>query len=105
MKIYALAFAILTLWSTCASAQLSGYRGHNGYVMVRAGNRVAVVDERHTVIAKGTARGGVLDLRLTDGSALRLNSKTGRIHSHQDGRWHDVGKLRTVSPDFQRFAK
>ena len=100
MKIYALAFAILTLWNVGASAQFVdpriGYRTPYGAV-ARVGNTVKFAKDGR-VIAQGTKRGEFLNVRVIDGTLLRMNSRTGRIY-------HRGQVVGITSPSFRRLAK
>ena len=104
-KIYALTFAILlTLWSSCASAQSMVLVGPDGGRMVRVGERVVSIDKHGAVIARGTARGGIVDLRTSDGDILRFNSRNGGIYHYKDGQRRVLG-VGIMSRDARRFAK
>jgi hypothetical protein len=97
MKIYALAFAVLTLWSVGASAQIYGVRSPNGYISARVGDTV-LMGKGGRVIARGTKHGEFLDIRVTDGTLLRMNSRTGRIY-------HRGQVVGIASPSFRRLAE
>jgi hypothetical protein len=56
-----------------ASAQTYGYRSQNGGAVIRIGNTVRVYDRNNRLLAQGSTRGGIANLRMTaDGTHLKV---------------------------------
>lgn len=86
-----LAALALALVTSVASAQSSGtaqpyargYWKQSGGAVVRIGNEVRIYDSNRRLLARGTKRGDVVNMYVTDGTRLKINYSTKRIYDAQ----------------------